>query len=335
MDIRNVLIRIARRLVCGGPSDDLRPWFEEYMADVRAGLRKSPPRGIIYACSCCGYPTQTGIGRIHICPLCSWNDLGRWEDDDDEDNGWVRKYTLEEARRNFSKHLTSYSPDDDRFMDSDPELEAKRTIIAAFNLMPVSNDGQIRSLWRAIDHQMSILHTELVRKAPGVMKRNWDQMREKYTFGPGLPDTRPRKYKGPPEGYEEPKIHIAAAAGDLESIRQILDGNPDKVELRNYYGQSPLYVAVDKYQVEAVRLLLERGADPDGKNKKGWTPLLWCAAKSTDEEKSGAIAELLIAAGADINDSDNDLQWPPMYMAVREGNCAVQIVLRKHGVVWG
>ena len=140
------------------------------------------------------------------------------------------------------------------------------------------------------------------------------------------------------------RIHEAAATGDVEEVKRILDEFPGYVNVRDNNGETPLFVAVDHYQVDMVRFLLENGADPDARSKEGalqettvpggWTPLEWAAIKSSDQAKSGAIAELLIAAGADINDVGNDMGWPPVFVAIHEGNKVVERILREHGAQW-
>lgn len=141
------------------------------------------------------------------------------------------------------------------------------------------------------------------------------------------------------------RIHEAAAAGDVEEAGRILGEFPGYVNVRDSNGQTPLHIATDRNQVEMVRLLLEKGADPNARNKGGtleetsvpggWSPLHLAAMDIHDYAKSGAIAELLIAHGADIDDASNDMRWPPLFIAVREGNYVVEELLRRNGAVWG
>lgn len=82
-------------------------------------------------------------------------------------------------------------------------------------------------------------------------------------------------------------------------------------------------------------MLLEKGADPNASGARGWAPLHLAAMDIHDYTKSGAIAELLISAGADIDDVNNDMRWCPLSIAVREGNDVVEELLRRHGAVRG
>jgi ankyrin repeat protein len=85
---------------------------------------------------------------------------------------------------------------------------------------------------------------------------------------------------------------VAAETGDAASVSSLL---ADKVDFRagDEWGNTPLAKATLGGHVEAVRLLLEAGADPDGELDAECTPLM-VASKA-------AIAELLIRSGADPN----------------------------------
>jgi len=60
--------------------------------------------------------------------------------------------------------------------------------------------------------------------------------------------------------------------------------------------------------IDGVRLLLERGADPNATNKAGATALMWAVP---DLAKS----RLLIASGADVNARSKNAQRTPLLVA--------------------
>lgn len=109
----------------------------------------------------------------------------------------------------------------------------------------------------------------------------------------------------------------AARTGDVTAIRTLaasgvdLDASPPTplafvfpdVDHRNW---TALQHAVQKHQVESVRVLLEWGADPDARSD-GYTPLLIAAANP-----DLTMARLLLDAGADVTLSRKMLaQEPP------------------------
>ena len=92
---------------------------------------------------------------------------------------------------------------------------------------------------------------------------------------------------------------IASALGDLEDVRRLLDLDPVCLTATRPCGKRALSSAVEFGHPEIVRLLLERGADPNW--PEGTTAprgiALHVAARTGDRE----IVELLLAHGADPN----------------------------------
>src|SRR5215475_13530175 len=100
----------------------------------------------------------------------------------------------------------------------------------------------------------------------------------------------------------EEALWEAAGRGDVAAVRKLLDeGTP--VDAKTRYGATALSFACDKGQVEVVKLLLERGADPNAKDTfYGATPLAWASQHGGIE-----VARILVEKGATDLDSALDL----------------------------
>ncbi len=92
------------------------------------------------------------------------------------------------------------------------------------------------------------------------------------------------------------KLRHAAKKGNLAEIARLLDAGADIEGKGGFFslGQTPLAIAVWYGRDEAVRLLLERGANTEARDDSGDTPLLVAATFGRDK-----IAELLLEHGAD------------------------------------
>lgn len=93
-------------------------------------------------------------------------------------------------------------------------------------------------------------------------------------------------------------LTVAAALGELEQVRHILDGAPQRVQETRPSGRRPLSAAIESDHDDIARLLLERGADPNWSEPtapKGRA--LQAAARAGRTE----MVDLLLAHGADPN----------------------------------
>lgn len=78
-----------------------------------------------------------------------------------------------------------------------------------------------------------------------------------------------------------------------------------------------------------VRILLDKGADPNGVNDLGW-PLVSVAARRTDG-KAVDIVDMLVRAGAELNQGGPSRQYP-IIIAARNGDVALAHYLLQKGV---
>ncbi|HEY7338601.1 MAG TPA: ankyrin repeat domain-containing protein [Bryobacteraceae bacterium] len=106
-------------------------------------------------------------------------------------------------------------------------------------------------------------------------------------------------------------VTIAAALGDLDRVRSLLDQNPERIREIRPNGRRPLTAALAFRHSAVARFLLERGADP------GWPEVgspngasLRIAAGDGDRE----MVELLLAHGADPH-SDIDSGGSALFAA--------------------
>ncbi len=96
-------------------------------------------------------------------------------------------------------------------------------------------------------------------------------------------------------------IEVAAGMGDLARIRELLDEDPECISKLGDFGGRPLGEAAQRAHAEAVKLLLDRGVDPNlrfGRDAPNGTAL-WHAARMGNVR----LATLLLDAGADPNSS--------------------------------
>lgn len=95
---------------------------------------------------------------------------------------------------------------------------------------------------------------------------------------------------------EEPDILGAAAMGDAERLRVLLDKNTDLLDLHSVDGFTPLHYACFFGHENAAHLLIERGADV---NSPAHNPSRVCPLHSAAACQSDAIVKLLLDNGAD------------------------------------
>jgi ankyrin repeat protein len=111
----------------------------------------------------------------------------------------------------------------------------------------------------------------------------------------------------------------AVFEGNVAALKAALAAGLD-VNAEDGYGNSPLTVSCSRAHVEAVRVLLEAGADVNRATKLG-PPIRWAVSGYQYENKQRALAilRMLLQAGADVNATDT-MGQTPFLLAFRE-NC--------------
>jgi uncharacterized protein len=136
----------------------------------------------------------------------------------------------------------------------------------------------------------------------------------------------------------DPDAEMAVAAvrsGDVDALAAVLTTHPALAQARipGYQGRTLLHIATDwpgylPGGPQVVRLIIERGADPNDRGGKedGETPLHW-AASSDDVD----VARALIDGGADA-EAPNGSIGTPLDNAIGYGCFAVAHLLAARGV---
>jgi ankyrin repeat protein len=122
-----------------------------------------------------------------------------------------------------------------------------------------------------------------------------------------------RKHGGK-NGTEDYSIHLAAARGNIEAVKQHLAAGADVNAMSGADGRTPLNIAATHGHKEIAELLIAEGADVNATDENGWTPLLVAAYWGGKE-----IAELLIAKGASVNAKGGIGGGTPLHRATQEG----------------
>ena len=113
-------------------------------------------------------------------------------------------------------------------------------------------------------------------------------------------------------------LHAAAARGDLEALRRLIDEVPDVDAAAAADGTTALHAAAAAGHAAAVALLLEAGAHSEAVGLSGATPLMMAAAMGHE----GAAAALL-AGGADPSTAHRFGASTALHFAAEMGRAAL------------
>jgi hypothetical protein len=122
----------------------------------------------------------------------------------------------------------------------------------------------------------------------------------------------------------------AVMKADADAVKSLLNSGADPNEGR-FIGASALVLALMHNNAAMAQVLLDKGADPNALDARGSTPLMWAASSETLDT---AMVQELLRRGANPatanKDGDTALTW-----AMRRGYTPIVEMLNKHGVDHG
>ena len=165
---------------------------------------------------------------------------------------------------------------------------------------------------------------------------------QKWKFKPGVKDGHPVDVRATIEVTfsNPPDILSAAAMGDLEMVKALVEGNPDLANAQGLFTQTlqingvdadrtkgftPLLYAAQEGHRDVAEFLIGKGADINAQNALGDTPLHQAILF-----KHKDVAELLVASKADVNAKDR-VGRTPLHMAASNGYTDIAELLLTKG----
>ncbi len=107
-------------------------------------------------------------------------------------------------------------------------------------------------------------------------------------------------------------LHDASEAGDLETVRSLLEDG-SHVNERDTEHVTPLIYASGRGRIEVAKLLIKYGADVNARDRNGWTAL-----QAASRYGHADVVCLLLNHSADVNAMQQD-QWTALHLALMSG----------------
>lgn len=119
-------------------------------------------------------------------------------------------------------------------------------------------------------------------------------------------------------------IHEFAQKGNLESVKALIEKDPELVNAKDKDGRTPLHWACRGVHLEVVKFLVEKGADVNAEDSSKIVPLHSLATRNSAK----AIA-VLAAKGANVDTKDYGGNTALHYAAMSNAADAVALLVKK------
>jgi ankyrin repeat protein len=116
-------------------------------------------------------------------------------------------------------------------------------------------------------------------------------------------------------------IYDACRKGNVELIKQLSKVNPDTINTPNKSGYTPLLIAGYRNQLDAVKVLLDLGANVNAVSEDGTVLTAACYKSNT------ALVKILLEQHADVNVKNNAGTTPLMFAIMAENEEIVKLLM--------
>lgn len=206
-------------------------------------------------------------------------------------------------------------------LDTDKNDQGETVLSAAVRIAAFSgNSDVVRFLLengadatvKYTDEELTILHMYLIGLFDGVHNKAGNPEIVKLLLDYGSdPIAAPTGFL-----FDFPVLSFALLfVPDLETVRAIVE-HAGSEQLQEPWGSLALYLAVNREDPDIVELLLNHGADPNGKVDEGDTPLHSAIPVNSYQPPDTRVIQLLLENGADVN-AKNDSGNTPLHKAMQ------------------
>ncbi|MGL9718324.1 MAG: ankyrin repeat domain-containing protein [Wolbachia sp.] len=123
------------------------------------------------------------------------------------------------------------------------------------------------------------------------------------------------------DGYTP--LHLAVRGGKLDAVKSLINKGAD-VNAKSKFNSTPLHSAVADGKLDIVKYLINRGADVNAKRKGGNTPLHWAVIRWGID-----VARILLEHNADVNDEDDEGATVLHYAIIGKNLEVVKYIIEK------